>query len=171
MTLIAVLATGTASAQSMKNSGYYGEIGYLNLKIKDSVSTIAPKLARFVVGKELNENLSVEGVAAVTVSKDSWSGSGFSGTLSGKTYGVYAKPKVEITQGTEVFGRAGIAHTSWKDDTSVGSFSDSTTKVAYGLGIQTQFTKDLYGQVDYMNYGKKEAWKANGFTVSIGARF
>ncbi len=40
-----------------------------------------------------------------------------------------------------------------------------------GIEVQTQFTKDVYGQIDYMNLGKKEGVSAKGITLSIGTRF
>ncbi len=165
--LLAVLATGAVSAQSMsKDSGYYGEIGYLALKFKDEDgATVTPKLARFVVGKELDKNLSVEGMYANTVTKDSVDGGE---SYKGQTFGVYLKPKTEVAVGTEVFARVGVAKRTItaNDGTDV-----SATKLAYGIGIQTQFTKDVYGQVDYMDLGKKDGVSAKGLTVSIGTRF
>jgi hypothetical protein len=165
--VLAVLTVTTASAQSMNmGSGYYGEIGYLALKFKDDVGggSTTPKLARFVVGKELDKNLSVEGMYANTVSKDS-DNSGVS--YKGETYGAYLKPKTEVVAGTEVFARLGVARTTISGNGTDGS----ATKLAYGIGIQTQFTKDVYGQVDYMDLGKKGDASAKGFTVSVGTRF
>jgi opacity protein-like surface antigen len=170
--LLVVLSVGAASAQS--NDSYYGEVGYLKMKLTDDSSVApTPKLLRFVIGKNINENLSVEGMVGVTADKSSWSdsASNVEGKLSASTYGITAKPKFAIANGTEVFARVGIAHTSWKDDYTGGSSSDSATKVVYGAGVQTEFSKNIYGQLDYMNYGGKDGWKSKGFTVSIGTRF
>jgi opacity protein-like surface antigen len=171
--LFTVLAGGAASAQSMnRDSGYYGEVGYTAMKFEEESTSPTPALARFVVGKDINENFAIEGMAALTVSKGTWSGSGVTGDLSGTTYGVYVKPKMEILPGTEIFARVGLANTSWKSDQSTGPSTDGTgTGLAYGVGAQTQFTKNIYGQLDYMSYGKKDFWTAKGFTVSIGTRF
>lgn len=64
--LLAVLATGAVSAQSMSNQGYYGEVGYTALNIKNDSNgfDITPKLARLIVGKEINKGLAVEGTYA-----------------------------------------------------------------------------------------------------------
>jgi opacity protein-like surface antigen len=170
--LLAVLAASTATAQSMNmDSGYYGEVGYSALKFDDGSSTPTPQLARFIVGKNINENLAFEGMAAFTVSKDTWQEGVNKGELSGKHLGIYAKPKMEIAKNTEIFGRIGVSHTSWKSNSSAGDGNDSFTKLAYGLGVQTQFTKDVYGQVDYMDLGKKDGVSAKGFTVSVGTSF
>ena len=51
------------------------------------------------------------------------------------------------------------------------SGSRSGTDFAYGLGIQTNFTKTVYGQVDYMQSYDKDGVSAKGYTLSLGTRF
>ena len=101
--LLTVLAAGTASAQSMSNQGYYGEIGYTALKIKNDNNGFdaTPKLARFIIGKEIDKNLSVEGTYAFTASKDSGVVGGTSYTAEGTMFGAYLKPKMEIAKDVE----------------------------------------------------------------------
>lgn len=170
--LLAVLATGTASAQSMnKDSGYYGEVGYSAIKFSDTDASTTPKLVRLIVGTNINENLDVEGAIAFTASKDDVKGSTDGIKYSAQHVGFYAKPKIEIAKDTELFGRIGISRTTLKANGTNESTSDSFTKLAYGFGIQTQFTKDVYGQVDYMHLGKKDGVTAKGFTLSVGTRF
>ena len=168
--LLAVLAAGTASAQSMsKDSGYYGEIGYtaLNIKNDNNGFDATPKLARFIIGKEIDKNLSVEGSYAFTVSKDSSVVGGANYTTKATAFGVSLKPKMEITKDVEAFARIGATHSKYEDEAS----SVSKTNLTYGVGMQAQFTKDVYGQVDYMNYYKQDGITAKGFTVSVGTRF
>ncbi|MEY3638623.1 MAG: hypothetical protein RIR68_1756 [Pseudomonadota bacterium] len=172
VSLFAVLAAGTVSAQSMsKSSGYYGEVGYSAIKFDDGDTSTTPKLARLIIGTNINANLDAEAAIALTASKGDVNDSNENGKLSAKQFGLYAKPKIEIAKDTELFGRIGISHTSWKSNNSVSENSDSFTKLAYGIGVQTQFTKDVYGQIDYMNLGKKEGVSAKGITLSIGTRF
>jgi hypothetical protein len=167
--LFAVLSAGIASAQSVPNQSYYGEVGYtsLNIKSDDNGFDITPKLARFIVGKEIDKNLSVEGTYAITASKDSATIDGTKYTAKATMYGMYLKPKFEITKDVEAFARIGAVHSKYEDEVS----SVSKTKASYGLGIQTQFSKDVYGQVDYMHYYKQEGITGKGFTVSVGTRF
>lgn len=167
--LFSVLAAASASAQSMSNQAYYGEIGYtpLNIKNADNGFDITPKLVRFIVGKEIDKNLSVEGTYAFTASKDSTTIDGAKSTAKASMYGVYLKPKFEIAKDVEAFARLGAIHTKYEDEDS----SLSKNKASYGLGIQTQFTKDIYGQLDYMTYYKQDGITGKGFTVSVGARF
>jgi Outer membrane protein beta-barrel domain len=167
--LLAVLAASTVSAQSMSNQGYYGEVGYtaLNMKNDNNGFSIRPKLARLTVGKELDKNLAVEGTYAFTASKDSSVVGGVTYTGKESFYGAYLKPKMEVAKDVEAFARIGALHTKYEDE----SGSLSKTKVSYGVGVQAQFTKDVYGQVDYMSYYKQDGITAKGFTVSVGTRF
>ncbi len=166
--LLAVLAAGAASAQSMsEDSGYYGEIGYTPISISGGGLTFKPKLARFTVGKDINENLSVEGMYGATVSKDNYQGV----DVSASAYGIFLKPKIEVSKDTEVFARVGWVKSDIKGTWTGGSASSSGSDVSYGLGVQTKFTKDVYGQVDYMNYYDKNGTTSKGFTVSVGTGF
>ena len=168
--LLAVLALGNASAQTMKkDSGYYGEVGYtpLNVKNNNNGFAITPDLARLVVGKEIDKNLSVEATYAFTVSKDSAVVNGTKYTGKASAFGLLLKPKVEITKDVEAFARIGAVHSKYEDEAS----SVSKTKLAYGVGIQAQLSKDIYGQLDYMSYYKQDGLTAKGFTISVGTRF
>lgn len=171
-TLLAALAAASVSAHPMgKDSGYYGELGYSAIKFDDGTTNATPKLLRLVVGTNINPNLDAEAAVALTASKGDLSNGTETGKLSAKHFGLYAKPKIEIAKDTELFGRIGVSHTTWKNNHSSGESSDSFTKLAYGVGVQTQFTKDVYGQVDYMNLGKKDGVNGKGLTFSVGMRF
>lgn len=167
--LLSALAAGAASAQSMSNQGYYGEVGYLALNLKNDNNGFdaTPKLARVTFGKEIDKNLAVEGSYAFTVSKDSSVVGGTNYTAKATAFGVSLKPKMEIAKDVEAFARIGATHSNYEDEGS----SVSKTKLAYGIGMQAQFTKDVYGQVDYMNYYKQDGISAKGFTISVGTRF
>jgi opacity protein-like surface antigen len=157
--LVLVATASMANAQTAAKD-FYVEGGLLGLKFADSKSSTTPLLARLTVGKEINRNLAVEGMAGFTLSKDE--------DLSATTTGAFLKPKFEISKDVEAFARVGVAHVATKYKT--GSYS--TTKAAYGFGVQMQLNKNVYGQVDYMHYGKDDAGSnARGFTVSIGTRF
>lgn len=147
--LLSALAPGLVSAQSISNQRYYGEVGYTTIHIKNDNNgfSITPKLARLTVGKELDKNLAVEGTYAFTTSKDSGVVNGVTYTGKKSVYGAYLKPKMEVTKGVEAFARIGASHTKYEDE----SGSLSKTKVSYGVGLRAQFTKDVYGQVDYMS--------------------
>jgi hypothetical protein len=158
--LVLVAAASVAGAQTAAAPKFYGEVRYLPLNIKFSDgSKVTPKLARVVVGTEINDNLAAEGSLGLTLSK----AEGVSATMAG----VFLKPKYAIDKDAEVFARVGVARTSLG-----GEGSGSMTKAAYGIGAQMAISKDVYGQVDYMHYGKDVAGStASGFTISVGTRF
>jgi Outer membrane protein beta-barrel domain len=164
--LLVVTTLGTANAQNMdKNSGYYGEIGYtpLQIDIGGGVPTFKPKLMRFIVGKDVHENLSVEGMFATTASKDSYQGV----DISANSYGIFLKPKIEVAKDTQLFARVGYA----KSELKLNTYSDSSSSISYGVGAQTKFTKDIFGGIDYTSFYKKDGVTAKGLTVSVGTRF
>lgn len=155
--LVMLASAGTAFAAD----DMYGEVGYLAFKFKDSDGgSVKPKDLRFVVGKELNSNLAAELIGAINVKKDE--------DYSANTFGVYLKPKATVVQDLDVFARVGVARTTLKYP---NGYSGHVTKAAYGVGAQYQLTKDVYGQVDYMHYGKDNGVTARGFTISVGTRF
>jgi mRNA deadenylase 3'-5' endonuclease subunit Ccr4 len=73
-----------------------------------------------------------------------------------------------LTQDTLVFARLGVTRS---DFTASAAGSRTGTDYSYGVGVQTNFTKTLYGQLDYMNYFDKDNASAKGFALSIGSRF
>jgi hypothetical protein len=55
--------------------------------------------------------------------------------------------------------------------TAAAGGSRSGTDLAYGLGIQTNFSKTVYGQLDYMNTYDRDNMTAKGYTLSVGMRY
>jgi hypothetical protein len=155
--LVLVATAGVASAQTAAKD-FYVEGGLLGLKFKDSTDSSTPKLARFIVGKDINANLAVEAMGAFTLEK--------ADGLSANELGVFAKPKMLIAKDTNAFIRVGAARTG-----TGGTGNGHVTRAAYGFGVETQLTKDIYGQVDYMQYAKDGDLNVRGFTVSVGTRF
>ena len=167
--LVLVATAGVVSAQmkTPTSSSYYGEVGYTATSIGDASLTFKPQLIRFVVGKEINQNLSVEGMFAPTIAKDTYRGV----DIKAQTYGIYLKPKLEIAKDTEAFARLGWAKSQLDLSANGASESLSDSSVAFGAGVQTQFNKDVYGQIDYMRFYSKDGVKADGLTFSVGTRF
>ncbi len=165
--LLATLLACSAQAQSRPSSdtGYYGEVGYAPIVVKsDAGGSATPKAGRFIVGKDLNANLAVEGFFMTTMTKETRVG--FDGTTS--NYGIALKPKMALTASTDVFARVGWAYS---DITASAAGSRTGTDAIYGLGIQSYITPSVYAQLDYMSYFQKDGITAKGYTVSIGTRF
>ena len=156
--LVATASLACAQVKAPANNGYYAEAGLLGLKFKSNDSSDTPRLARFVVGKDINANLAVEAMGAFTIDK--------ANGLSANELAVFAKPKFMINKDTNAFIRVGVARTGYSYDQS-GHFN----RAAFGFGVETQLTKDVYGQVDYMHYTKSGDLIVRGFTGSVGTRF
>lgn len=164
--VLAMLSITGAQAQSRTSAdnGYYGEIGYSPVDVSGGGGTATPKALRFLIGNEINKNLGIEATYTTSVSKDSRIG--YDGSFSG--LGIFLKPKMALSESTEVFARVGFMHA---DITASNAGSHTGTDMAYGLGIQTNFTKSVYGQLDYMNSYDRDSVSAKGYTLSIGTRF
>lgn len=157
--VVLLAAAGVASAQ-LAPKDFYAEAGLLELQLEGATTTRKPLLGRFIVGKDIDKNLSIEGLVALNLRKDA--------DTSATTYGVFLKPKMEVAKDVDVFARLGVAHTESK----VNAGTYSSTKAAYGLGIQTLLTKTIYTQIDFMHYGKDDQGNnASGFAFSAGYRF
>jgi hypothetical protein len=166
ITTLAALSITGAQAQSRHNldNGYYGEIGYSPVDVSGAGGSATPHALRFVIGNEVNKNLGVEAMYSTTTSKDSRQG--YDASYSG--FGVFLKPKIALTESTEVFARVGVLRA---DITASTNGSRTGTDVAYGLGIQTNLSKSMYGQLDYMHSYDRDSVAAKGYTLSLGMRF
>ena len=198
MKLIAIAAAstllmlgGAAQAQQARSTvgGTYAELGYTQLKFSGEGASLKPSALRGIVGYDFHPNFAVEGMLAFGVRDDSISETVVSGTDTATAnvkvklqhaYGVYLKPKANVTDALEVFGRLGYTRAKVKgtadvslNGVNVGSMSDSSSDggVSYGLGANFKFSPAAYVGIDYMHYFKKDGVKAEGFTVGVGFRF
>lgn len=162
--LAALCATGVQAQSRMAENGYYGEIGYSSVDVSGAGGGATPETLRFLVGTELNKGLGLEALYITTVSKDSRVG--YDAAVRG--FGIFVKPKMALTESTEVFARLGAMRA---EITAATGGARSGTDLAYGLGIQTNFTKTVYGQLDYMHAYDKDGVSAKGYTLSVGTRF
>ena len=164
-TLAVLCATG-AQAQSRNNADmrYYSEIGYSPVDVTGAGGNATPEAMRLVFGNEINKNLALEAMYTTTYSKDNRVGY----DASIQSFGLLLKPKMALTDNTEIFARIGVMRASITASTSG---SHTGTDSAYGLGIQTNFTKSVYGQLDYMNSYDRSGITAKGYSLSLGTRF
>jgi opacity protein-like surface antigen len=169
--LVLVATAGVVSAQTAAKD-FYVEGGLVPMKVTGSDLSITPIAARFTLGANINANLAVEGVYVGTASKDSVKVDNINVDVAVSGYGVYLKPKMEVAEGTEVFGR--IGYTSAKLTASAGNVSvdgNTVSSLSYGAGVQTEINKNWYAQADYMIFSKKDGATAKGVGLSVGYRF
>lgn len=171
--ILALSACGIAQAQTAAPSPFYGEIGYTALDAEVFDVDFDIGAVRGIVGYEVHPNLAVEAMLGLGAGSDSVTGGGETVKLKLEhSYGVYLKPKVRVAEGLELFGRVGYARTKLKAQAvGHGSETDSDNDVSYGLGMSYQFTKSIYGSVDYMHYYHQDDVKLEGFSLAVGYRF
>ncbi|WP_431257263.1 porin family protein [Roseateles chitinivorans] len=163
-----LLAAGVAQAQTAAaTSGLYGDVGYSFLNLKSDDPTIKPGALRGIVGWDLHPNVAIEAMLATGLKDDTVDGVKFKVTRS---YGIFVTPKYSFDQ-FEVFGRVGYADSKIKASGLGLSGSDSYGSFAWGLGGRYNFSKTIYGGLDYMQYYKKDGLKVDGVTLNVGYRF
>lgn len=160
LTALFLVITATAVCAQEPPTTIYGEVGQLPLVVRFSdTSKVTPKLVRSLIGINITENFAVEGVLGVTLNKDE--------AVTATMAGTFLKSHLAINEDVTFFGRLGVNRTMLG-----GVANGSITRTAYGIGLQTQLTKDFYGQLDYMIYGKSpNSESVRGATFSIGTRF
>src|SRR4051812_12651975 len=104
-----MLSTAALAQAQAQTSPVYGEIGYTMLKIKsEDVGTVHPGALRGIVGYAFHPNLAVEGMLAFGVVSDNVDVSGVNVKVKlDNAYGIYLKPKYDVTPQVELFGRLG----------------------------------------------------------------
>jgi outer membrane autotransporter protein len=184
---------GTAHAQQARSAlaGGYAEVGYTQLKISDDEGggDAKPGAIPGILGYNLHPNVAVEGMAAFGVRDDDVTETvatpfgTFTGTAEVKlrhAFGLYVKPKVDIGDAIEVFGRIGYTRAKLRASASVtvpgggtasASESDSESGGSFGLGANFRFSPNAYVGIDWMRYLKKDGVKTEGVTIGVGYRF
>ena len=161
----ALVVNVAATHNTVQAEGLYGEIGLTPVHVKSEAGDVShPQAMRFLIGTDLHENLALEALYVATYSKDSRPGFDAKATH----YGLMLKPQYSITNETIAFARVGVAHANF---TASSAGSRTGTDLAYGVGLQTNFSKSVYGQIDYMNYYDKEGQSSKAYTLSVGTRF
>lgn len=170
-----VLTTGV-------NAQNYVEIGYTSTDYSNSVVAsgrsydikASPSAIRGILGHEFNPNFSLEGMLGQGLSDSSLSVSGISTPVNLKIdtmYGIYAKPKAQVSPDLEVFARVGYAHTSGTMSYQNSSSSSSGNSFSYGLGMSYSINKQMSVNFDAMSYYDKNSVSATGTTIGIGYKF
>jgi len=170
------LACSGAFAQSKsKDDAAYIELGYTSAQYNtDEVPGLSnSNQLRITLGKNISENYAIEGVYANGMSDSSNAGNTVNVRLA-SSYGLYVKPKMDISDVFELFARVGYfnykANGTVPSDTTQNS-SASGTSLSYGLGASMKIANNIYGNLDWMQVYKKEGTDIKGMGLSIGYKF
>lgn len=172
--LFTVAALG-AHAQSKPDHRYYTEVGYTSMNYTEPGYPLSPAgVARIIVGAQMMENLSLEGMAGFGVSDGSLTISGIN--VKGRvdsTVGLYGKYTLKLSDAFDVFGRIGVANSNLTvsvPGTGI-SLSDSGGDLSYGFGASVKITDTIRATLDYMSYYRKDGITADGVTFGLGFSF
>lgn len=163
-----------AAANAQMPSGAYAEVGYTAATYTSSGTskTVNPSAIRLIVGGNINTNLGLEGMAAFGAGSSNVNVSGVDIAVKiDNMYGLYLKPKYQLNDDVELFGRVGFAHVGASASAMGVSATDSVDGASYGVGGSFKL-KDKYSlNVDYMSYGSKDGGNYNGLTVGLGYKY
>jgi len=146
------------------NSSYYAEVGLSPMELKEDNQNYHPNSMRLIVGKNLNRNFAIEGFYQFTIDSDNQP------RFDAKSnhYGIALKPQIGMNESTDLFMRVGYGRSNV---TSSVNGEKSASDWMYAVGIQTKFTPDVYGQLDYTNYLHKDGLSVQGVGISLGMRY
>ena|SRR2546430_16416199 len=81
--------------------------------------------------------------------------------------GLFAKPNTNVGP-VNLYGLVGLAQSKMEFSGGLGG-SETESGVAYGVGVQYPFTKNLSGSIDYVQYLKKSDFGGAGIDVTNSA--
>lgn len=172
---LALFACMSASAQT------YMEVDYIQSKIKSSYPSIGnletnPDMVGVLVGTDLSPYFAVEGLLATGLSKSDTTKNGATQTTPVDTkinnyYGIFAKPKMKLSESIDVFARLGYVHGSSTGSAAGNSIDTSTGNWTYGLGLSYSLTPKLYLTGAIQQTKTKNNVDSSATTVGLGYRF
>ena len=170
------VTTALALAGAAAHAQFYVEGAYNATQIHvDGVNMkLKPSALSGIVGYDLHPNFAVEGMLALGAGSDSAMIPGDNVALTAKyksAYGVYAKPRYQLTPELEVFARLGYLKSKLEFSAAGYSESGSGSSTSWGLGGNYAIDKQLYLTASYMNFYKKDGLKIDGFNLGVGYKF
>lgn len=167
----AVLGCISAQAQFIATPSYL-ELGMINATVDTSLGKASPSAIRLVSGFDFHPYMGLEALFSASTSDGKATINNVNGTVKiNNNWGLYLKPKYDITPQIEVFGRVGFASTNLSASGSLASADGTNQSGAYGLGVRLKFNKSIGINVDYMTYMKADKTEVKGATIGLGYRF
>jgi hypothetical protein len=167
-----LLGRGTATTPGATPTTY-GELGWTRADVETSGAGARSDLLRGIVGYNFHPNAAAEAMLGIGI-RDSGSTTllGVPADLKVKhVFGAYVKPKLQLTDNIEVFGRLGLAQTRHSISTALASRTDRDWDLSYGVGLNFNINPQTYVGLDWMSYLDKGSSQVDGMTLSVGMRF
>lgn len=175
--ILTVVATGAmAQSQANKETGFYAELGLAQAYYKEGNANFDNTMAEIKAGYNINKYIAAEVMAAGNLNSANFNiGSTSINAKVSSAYGGYAKFSLPVNDDFSLFVRAGVTSATVNATATNGGRYASTwstgSDFSYGAGAQFNFTKDVYGQVDYMSYYNKNNITVQAPSISVGYKF
>ena len=153
------LISASAFAQSnssAEHNGYYVDIAYTFISANDtsslSMGTWKPTLARITAGKEVTENLAIEGIITQGINSDTQTYGGYDYKMKlNSGYGIAVRPFIKATDEIELYGRVGWLQykQTFSVDSASYSVDDTFNLYLWSLGLAYKITDNLSAVIDY----------------------
>lgn len=166
--IIRAAAIATTFVAISAQAQVYVEGNYVPTKITVGGESVKPHIFSGIIGYDLHPNLSVEGMIGLGAKKATIDGTD---VKYKSAYGVYLKPRYQVSQDVEVFARIGYIKSKLELSDSTGTESDSSSSAAWGVGGSYAIDKNLYLTAGYNQLYKKDGWKVTGFNFGVGYKF
>ena len=174
----AILAVATTSsfAQANKESGFYAELGLAQAYYKEPTANFNNSMGVLKAGYNINKYVAAEVMAAGNLNTATfYSGATRIEAKVSSAYGGYGKFSLPVNEDFSLFVRLGVTSATVSATATNGSRYASAwssgSDFSYGAGAQFNFTKDIYGQVDYMSYYNKNNITVTAPSISVGYKF
>ena len=172
------LATSVAMAQAQtkKEDGFYAELGFAQAYYTEPAANFNNAMGVLKGGYNINKYIAAEVMVAGNLNDAVfYSGSTRFGASVTSAYGAYGKFSLPVNEDFSLFARVGVTNAridvSATNGTRSASAWASGSDLSYGGGAQFNFTKNIYGQVDYMSYYDKSGVTVSAPSISIGYKF
>ena len=146
------------------------------LTVKDTSSsdmgTWRPTLARITAGKEVTENLAIEGFITQGINSDTVTYN--SNDIKIKTdfsYGIAVRPFMKATDDLEIYGRVGWMQNKGNSSIAAASYSEDFkwNQYFWSLGVAYKITANLSAIIDYSKLQQIE--DTDESYTAIGVRY
>lgn len=171
ISVLALCCISSAQAQST-----YLQIGGLSANYSEPLASFRNGMAAFTLGRQLDQNISVEAMAAAAINEASgyW-GSVYVTAKVSNAAGVYVKAQTTPSNGLSLYGKAGVTTGTVSASARVAGYSasawSSATSPSFGGGAQFDVSPNSFVAVDYMSYYNKNSISISGLSFSYGFKF
>jgi opacity protein-like surface antigen len=173
--IASLIAAGGFASQAHAQA--YGELGFTPNTFKSTFGTTAVSetlySVRGILGYEVAPNLAFEVMGSVGTTGATVRVGGTDVKVeSDYGVGIYAKPKVKLSDTVEFFGRFGYGRSEGSVTPAGGAATKETRDdYSFGAGISVAVSPMMSVNADYMRYMNKDGIRVGGFTLGLGFKF